>query len=87
MVAGDVIDFDAFGGHFENALNDFEVFFGEVTFAELPHINKVTVEDERACFDAFQVVEQFLGVAAISAEVYVGEDDNVEFALHADRLR
>ena len=82
MIAGDVVDLGAFGSHFQDALKHLYVFLRKVALSKLPHIDEVTVEDERLCFDALQVVEQFFGVAAVSSEVDVRNDDDVKFPLH-----
>jgi len=82
VIAGNIIDLGAFLGHFEDALNDLEVFFWEIPFPELPDIDEIAVEDKRFGLDVLQVLQEFFGVAAIGAEVGIGEDGNVEFALH-----
>jgi hypothetical protein len=46
---------------------------GEIAFVELPTVDDVTVEDEYVGGDAFDIINQFLGAAAIGSKVYIGE--------------
>lgn len=82
VVSGEVIYLDAVHRHFQDAAHDFRVFFGEIAFFELPDIENIAVEDKRTRFDALQVVEQFARMAAVGAEVQIGNNNDVGFALH-----
>lgn len=72
VVARDVIDFGAFGSEVDKFFEHFQVWGREVLFAELPNVDDIAVKDKQLGFDRFQVVQQFLGMATVSAEVDVG---------------
>lgn len=67
VIAGDVVDFRTLGGHAQDALDDLEVFFGEVAFSEFPDIYEIAVKDQGGGLDAFKIVEQFFGVTAVGS--------------------
>lgn len=81
VVAGDVIDFGAFGSEVDEFFQHFQVMGRKVFFAELPNVDDVAVEDEQFGFDRFQVMQQLPGMAAIGAEVDVGKNDQFYFSL------
>jgi hypothetical protein len=71
MIAGDEIDRHILGYEPYYVLYHHHVCGRPVTFAELPDVNDVSVENDSAWFYAFQVPEQLGGMAAIGAEVNV----------------
>ena len=77
VVAREVIHLDAVGGHLQHALEDGEVRDGKVVFAELPDVDKVPVDDEYARSRRREVFEELVGMAAVGAQVGIGDDDNI----------
>jgi bacterioferritin-associated ferredoxin len=63
-----VIHGDAFGNKFEDAAHHLHVGFGPVRFTELPDIDNIAVKDKHFGFDAFQVLQEFFGVASVCAK-------------------
>ncbi len=49
----------------------------EVRFFELPHINNITIQDEDIRLYTFQVVRKLCGMATISAQVGVRNNNNI----------
>ena len=82
MVAGEVIYLGAVDRHFQDTAHHLHVFLGEITFFEIPDIKNIAVENERARLDTFQVIVQFVRMAAVGAQVDIGEYDDVRFAFH-----
>ena len=56
-------------------LHNLHVRLGPVTFAELPHVDDVAVEDDRFCLDGFEIAKEFFRVTAVGAEVNIREND------------
>jgi len=58
----------------------FHVTFRPVAFAELPYIDNVAVKDDCFGVDAFEVLKKFFCMAAVGAEMYIREDEYVDFS-------
>jgi hypothetical protein len=82
VVAGEVINFGAVHGHFEQATHDFHVFRRKVFFPEIPHVNNVSIQHQGAGLNAFEIIVQFSGMAPVGAQVNIGYDNYIEFAFH-----
>lgn len=86
MVASQVINLCTVHGHFQYATHHLHVFFREITFLEIPHVEDVAVQHKGARLDALQVVAQFVGVATISAQMHVRNYNDVEFSFHVKKI-
>jgi len=51
-----------------------------VVFAKLPDVDDVSVEDDKPRVDAVDVGMQFLGMATHRTEVYIGKNENIDWA-------
>jgi hypothetical protein len=81
VIAGEVVNRHAFGDKFKDAPHYFHVRLGPVRFAELPDIDDIAVEDNNFRSDTFEVLQQFSGVAAIGTQVYIRDNQYINFAL------
>ena len=82
VVAGDVVNFRAVARHFHHPLDDLGVLLREVALFELPDVNEIPVEHQHFGLDALEVVQQFFGMAAVGAKVYIGYDGNLQLSFH-----
>lgn len=69
MVAGNVIDLGAIGAEFEDFTDYLHVLRREIRFFELPYVDDVAVEHQNLGLYRFEVITNFLGVAAEGAEM------------------
>jgi hypothetical protein len=53
------------------------VFLGKIMLAKLPHVYEIAIEDEDFGLDRPQILEEFTGMTAVSAEVDIGDDDHI----------
>ena len=81
MIAGQVVYGDLLCNEFDKLLDHEHVITGPVSFAELPYINDIPIEDENTRLYAFEVFDQFVRLAAVCAEVYIGDHHYVYFSL------
>src|SRR6185437_15391392 len=68
MVTRDKINRGLLGYQAYEVLYHHHMCRGPITFAELPDIDNVAVEDYRLWFDAFQVLEELFCVTAVGAK-------------------
>lgn len=77
MVACDVVYLGALGAEFEDFANHLHVLWREIRFSKLPDIDDVAIEHKNFWLDGFEVITDFLGMAAERSEVEVAEDANL----------
>ena len=81
MIACDINDFGILCYHAGEMADYHQVGFREICFTELPDVNNVTVEDQHFWFNASQVFQKFICVAAECPQVKVGDYDNIDITL------
>ncbi len=81
VVAREVVDRGFLGNHLHDLLDHLHVRLGPVPLVELPYVYDVPVEDQHARLYALEVLQQFLGLAPIGAQVNIRDDDDVYFSL------
>ena len=77
MVAREVDHGYTVGYEFKDFSNHLHVRFRPIAFAELPDVNDIAVEEDLFRLDAFEVAQEFGGMAAVSAKVDVRKDYEV----------
>src|SRR5690606_22984520 len=81
VIAGEIIYCCAIAHHLNDALNHFHVAVWPVSFAELPDINDIAVQNKNFWIDRFQVLIQLFGMTTISAEMYIRNYRDIQFFL------
>src|SRR5687768_16305447 len=71
MIPCDVVRFLSLAYPMHEVLHHFHVRIRPISFAKLPNVDDVAVQNNCFRIDAFEVVKEFFCVATVGAEVYV----------------
>ncbi len=80
MIAGNIVGLLSFAYPVHELLHHFHVALGPVSFAELPDIDDVAVENDRFWVDAAEIMQKLFGMAAVSAEMDIRKNQHVDLS-------
>jgi hypothetical protein len=73
MISRQVDDFGSFQNAAGQIFNDLNVRVRPKIFNEIPHINDIAIQDYIFWIDGFNVIEKFLSMAAVCAQMDIGK--------------
>ena len=71
MISREVNDFCILGKQTSDVFDNLHVGLWPIAFAELPHVDDISVKNNFSRLDRFQVAEEFFRTAAICAQMNV----------------